>query len=111
MLQQLLNATPPPTRQAKRTTQPPATQAKHIDDTKPLQLGSKLDEQIRAGIERVASEAWEAAASAAPEDRLRIAKQEAIRLIPKLSPSIRKQVNQHFTSEKWQPLIIREPKV
>jgi len=81
------------------------------DDTKPLRLPSTLEPRIQDGIERVAREAWDAAAAATtPEDRLQIAKHEAVRVIEMLSPSIRKQVNHYFTSEKWKPLIRREPK-
>jgi copper homeostasis protein CutC len=76
-----------------------------------VQLASKLDGQIQAGIEKVLTEAWESAAEIdASEERLKIAKQAAIRLIAMLSPSIRKQVTHHFTSQRWQPLITRAPK-
>lgn len=82
-----------------------------VDASKPLRLKSNLEPRVEEGINRVAREAWEAAAFASAQDeRLRIAKQEAIRVIATLSPSIRKQVNHHFMSEKWQPLIKRKPK-
>ncbi len=110
MLREVLNPARPPRPRAKQHTTPPVPQSKSVDNTRPVQLGSKLEEQIQLGIDRVARESWEAADSAAPEDRLQIAKQEAVRLIAMLSPSIRKQVNHRFTSEKWQPLIAHAPK-
>lgn len=100
---------PPSHRGAKQYTPPSARKASPVDDTKPVQLLSQLPAQIQAGVERVISEAWEAAVSVAPEGRLRFAKQEAIRIIAGLSPSIRKHVSNHFTSEKWQPLISADP--
>jgi hypothetical protein len=109
MLRDFLDSAVSPRPRTNRYTPSPAPKPAPADDTTPVQLSSKLPVQIQAGIERVITEAWEAAASAAPEDRLRIAKQEAIRIIAGLSPSIRKQVSHHFTSEKWQPLISRDP--
>lgn len=111
LLQQFLDGVEAP-RVQRRTNRRSLTKKPDVavDTSKPLRLNSTLEPRVQDGIERVAREAWETAASAASEDRLRIAKQEAIRLIAMLSPYIRKQVSHHFTSEKWKPLIKRKPK-
>jgi hypothetical protein len=60
---------------------------------------------------RIAGEAWEAAATAAsPEARRALAKQTAIRLIRMLTPKIRREVENYFTSQKWAPLLSHQPK-
>jgi len=112
MLQQFLNAEPPPPApRANRTTRPPAPQAKPIDDTKPVQLPSKLPELITAGIERVLTQAWEAVPDDTPaEDRFRTARQAASQVISGLSPKIKRQVGAHFETQKWEQLRAHDPK-
>jgi hypothetical protein len=71
----------------------------------------RLAERISSAIDEVARQAWDAASAIAnPEARLKLAKHEAIRLIRLLSPHIRRQVEHHFTSQKWAPLLARGPK-
>ncbi len=111
LLRQFLDGAESPRIQRRTNKQPSKRPADAVDNTKPLRLNSTLEPRIQDGIERVAREAWKAAATAAPDDRLRIAKQEAERSITRLSPHIRKQVNHLFRTEKWQPLIERGPKL
>jgi hypothetical protein len=70
------------------------------------------EERIHAEIERIAVEAWNNVAGwqATPETMLRLAKHEALQSFRMLSPSIRREVEHHFTSQKWMPLISRKPK-
>jgi hypothetical protein len=71
----------------------------------------RLEDRIQSAINKVAHEAWEAAAGApTTEEALKIAKQEAMRLIAGLSREIRGHVNHYFTSAKWAPLKERAPK-
>jgi hypothetical protein len=70
------------------------------------------EQQINAEVERITEEAWKRTAGwqAGPEMLLRLAKQEALQSIRILSPTIRREVEHHFTSQKWMPLISRKPK-
>jgi hypothetical protein len=82
-----------------------------VDDTKPLQLRSSLDELIKTGIERVLTEAWEAVPDeTAPEERFKTARRAASQSISHLSPKIKRQVGAHFETQKWEPLKARDPK-
>jgi hypothetical protein len=82
------------------------------DDTKPIKLLSALDSRVQAGIERVLKEAWEAVPPAtAPEDRLKLARQQAMRSISGLSPHIKKQVSSYFHIHMWKPLRSRDPQL
>jgi hypothetical protein len=90
--------------------QPPQS-APTVDDSKPLQLRSDLDERIRVGIERVISEAWQAVPHTTPaEERFKIARRSAQESIERLSPHIRRQVDAHFSTSNWENLKARDPK-
>jgi SIR2-like domain len=93
----------PPTKPRK----PPA----HPASDEPIQFGSTLDGKIQAGIERVIREAWAAVpADTAPEQRLKIARQHAMRSISRLSPYIKRQVGARFQTENWKSLKSRDPR-
>jgi tetratricopeptide (TPR) repeat protein len=78
--------------------------------TPPRPRASRLEDRIQSAIEKVAREAWEAAAVAATdEEAFKIAKQEAMRLIAGVSREVRGRVNHYFTSAKWAPLLERAP--
>jgi hypothetical protein len=69
------------------------------------------EQRILKAIEHIAARAWVAATSAvSPAVRLKLAKQEALRLIRMLSPSIRGEVEHRFTSQKWAALLSSAPK-
>jgi len=69
-----------------------------------------VDDRIRDAIETIATKAWEAVRGVEPqEEQLRQAKHKALELISMLSPTIKRQVGNSFTSEKWIPLIQRRP--
>lgn len=90
---------------------PPTTQAAPADDSKPLQNRRGLEDLIKAGIERVITEAWEAVPDdTAPDERFRTAKRAASTSISRLSPTIRRQVGAHFQTQKWGPLKAHDPK-
>ncbi|MFN7139655.1 MAG: hypothetical protein ACK4UN_09970 [Limisphaerales bacterium] len=73
--------------------------------------GKTVQEKIDKAIVSVAKNAWFSVVDVADEaEQLKLAKQEALRLISMLSPSIKRQVIHHFTSQKWQPLIARRPR-
>jgi len=64
------------------------------------------DKKIASEFQRIAKEAWLAADGCGnPNERFRLAKHEAIRLIGLLSPQIRREVEYRFTSQKWSPLL------
>lgn len=65
-------------------------------------------EKITKIIDSIATEAWRSVTSFDPIERLKQAKHEALRLIGLLSPSIKREVETHFTSNKWMPLIEKE---
>ncbi|MGH8046195.1 MAG: hypothetical protein ACREKL_03025, partial [Chthoniobacterales bacterium] len=72
---------------------------------------SHSDALVADAIEKVARKAWEVVLTVEfSEERLKLAKREAVRLFPTLSPYVRRQVEHHFTSQGWKPLIVREPK-
>ena len=104
-LRELVNPTPPRQQRSKQYTPPPASQAPPADDTKPVNLGSKLPDLIQLGIDRVLCEAWAAVPDdTAAEDRFRTARQAASRSISRLSPYIKRQVGAYFETRKWAPL-------
>lgn len=64
------------------------------------------EKRILSEIQRIAKKAWLAADGGEnPDERFRLAKHEAIRLIRLLSPHIRREVEYRFTSQKWSPLL------
>lgn len=69
-----------------------------------------LEGRIGQAIAHVAQQAWDGLAGVQPpEEQLRQAKHQALALIAMLSPSIKRQVGNAFTSQKWQPLLSRRP--
>lgn len=67
-------------------------------------------DRVRPAIDSVARAAWAAVADIEGKDeQFKLAKQEALRLIAMLSPSIKRQVMHRFTSEKWKPLLVWRP--
>ena len=86
----------------KPPVQPPAA------STNPKKVTA--DDRILEAIDTVAVKAWEAVREGgSQEEQLRQAKHKALELISMLSPSIKRQVGNIFTSEKWMPLIQRRP--
>jgi hypothetical protein len=78
----------------------------------PLQFRSQLEERIQAGIARVLTEAWEAvSAETAQEDRFKTARREAVEIISRLSPHVKRAVGAHFQTKNWEPLKERDPKL
>jgi hypothetical protein len=64
------------------------------------------EERIRSEIRRVTKEAWLVSdVSKDSDENFSLVKQEAIRLIRGLSPHVRREVEHHFTSQKWSPLL------
>jgi hypothetical protein len=89
----------------------PQQQIASATDIKPALREPTIDDRVQAAIDRVAREAWALATKAeSPEDGIKLAKLEATRLFPTLSPHVRRQVVHHFTSQKWTPLLERAPK-
>ena len=94
---------------AKRPPSPATRPQTPVDDKKPLQLASALDGRVQVGIERVLDEAWKAVPpETAPEDRFKLARQQAMQSISRLSPHIKKQVGAYFESQNWRPLQSRD---
>ncbi len=91
-----------------RAKSPPASaqrQLTRLDENKPLQFPSALDSRVQAGIERVLDEAWKAVPpDTAPEDRFKLARQQAMQSISRLSPHIKRQVGAYFQTQNWKPL-------
>lgn len=74
-------------------------------------LESRRGNYFTLAVDCVAQQAWETASCATtPEKYLPLARREALRLIRMLSPSIKGEIEHHFTSRKWEPLISRRPK-
>jgi hypothetical protein len=74
------------------------------------QQRNNLEERIQAGIERVLSQAWkDVPFDISEEERFRLAKQNASKIIPTLSPHIKRQVSGYFQTQKWEPLKARNP--
>ncbi len=90
--------------QKKKQNVAPAKESKIM-----LQLKFKheaKEKKIVSAFQRIAKEAWLAAEGGQnPDERFRLAKHEAIRLIRSLSPHIRREVEHRFTSQKWSPLL------
>jgi hypothetical protein len=64
------------------------------------------EKKIVSAFQRIVKEAWLVAEGGEnPDERFRLAKHEAIRLVHLLSPHIRREVEYRFTSQKWQPLL------
>jgi hypothetical protein len=116
ILQRVFNAATPSPAPFRKYTKSSA--GKGLVDTAITGLPTTPDDLLREerhrtreAIETVARKAWEAASvEGLAEERLRRAKHEALRLIAKLSPNVRRKVSHYFTSQKWLPLIAREPK-
>lgn len=69
-----------------------------------------LEGRIQLAVEQVAQQAWGSVAGVSPaEEQLRRAKQKVLELVAMLSPHIKRQVGNAFTSNKWQPLLSRRP--
>ncbi|WP_324013563.1 P-loop NTPase [Aeromonas hydrophila] len=114
MLREFLNPAPPPRSRAKPYVPTPAPQASPMAEARYLltQLSSNFEDRVKAGIERVLTQAWEAVPIAtAEENRLSTAKRKATDIIKRLSPAIRKQVGSHFHAENWESLKSRDPRV
>lgn len=112
MLREFLNPAPPPRPRAKPYVPTPAPQARSIAEAGHVlaQLSSSFEDRVKAGIERVLTQAWEAVPIAtAEEDRLSTAKRKATDIIKRLSPAIRKQVGSHFHAGNWETLKSRDP--
>jgi hypothetical protein len=112
MLREFLNPAPQPRLRAKPYVPTPAPQARPMAEAGHLlaQLSSNFEDRVKAGIERVLTQAWEAVPIAtAEEDRLSTAKRKATDIIKRLSPAIRKQVGSYF-HENWETLKSRDPK-
>ena len=106
MLRQFLKPAPAATR--ARLVAPPAKPAESV---KPLQLRSDLEERIQAGIVRVLEQAWKGVpVEITEEERFRIARRNASKIISTLSPHIRRQVGAYFETKKWEPLKAATPK-
>lgn len=112
MLRDFLNPAPAPRPRAKAAyIPPPAPKAPRVDDTKPVQWRSPLEEKIKTGIERVLREAWDKVPEdTALEDRFKVARRKADDSINGLSPHIKRQVRAHFNAENWESLRTSDPK-
>jgi hypothetical protein len=74
-------------------------------DTRLQQPLSDFEARVKAGIERVLKEAWEAIPSdMGEEERYKVARRNAARAISRLSPHIKRQVSAYFETQKWRPL-------
>ena len=92
----------PPTKPSTAPT-PPSSQPQRAPAV-------TLDDRIGKAVESVARDAWSAVTHIEEADeRFRLAKHEVLRLIAMLSPAIKRQVGNHFTSEKWKPLLAFRP--
>ena len=66
---------------------------------------SDIAGMIEAGIDRVVLQAWKnVPADISEDERFRIAKRNASKIISTLSPKIKRQVAAHFEVRKWEPL-------
>ncbi len=89
----------------------PTALAEEVPDLKTV-LGATSEQCIEVEVLRIAQAAWAATPSTGPfYARLNRAKEEALRLIKMSPPKVRGQVEHHFTSQKWGPLIARAPKL
>lgn len=111
MLLDFLKPTPHPRPSPRKHPQRSPHLVTPLEEIKPLQLRSDLDERIKAGIERVLTRAWESVPNDNAEDRFMIAKQKASKVISGLSPKIKRQVGAYFETRKWHPLAARDPKL
>lgn len=82
-----------------------------FDSTSFLTTAAAVQQKrLTSEVQRITEQAWTAALLAdSPDARLKAAKQEALRLIHGLSPSIRRDVENAFTSQKWAPLLAAAP--
>ncbi|HLO41184.1 MAG TPA: SIR2 family protein [Phycisphaerales bacterium] len=91
------------TARAERTT---IRDLERIPETEPLPEG-----ELRVAVERIAHESWALAPNTvSSENRLKIARREAVRLIGSLASPLRDEVENHFVSHGWRPLMARIPK-
>jgi hypothetical protein len=89
----------------------PVLPSPSIDRPHPILVAAAAceDGRIKDEIDRIAKDSWQVASSHPLEIRLKVAKQEVLRLIAMLSPSIKRQVENCFTSTKWAPLLAAAP--
>ncbi|MGA2663308.1 MAG: hypothetical protein ABSH34_38020 [Verrucomicrobiota bacterium] len=101
-----------PTRPAQPTKTPYAPLAPQPDRPHPrlVAAAAARDAQLQAEVLRIEREAWEATSELPPDGRIKAAKQQALRLIAALSPSIKREVEYRFTSAKWAPLLALCPR-
>jgi len=103
---------PPVIRQLKplpKLVSPPITTSPPAPQPNP-RIALTLEGRIAKAVESVAQEAWAAVAEVqGPDEQVSQAKQEALRLIAMLSPSIKRQVGATFTADKWKPLLAARP--
>jgi hypothetical protein len=109
LLREFLNANP----HRRAQTTPPARDRRPrvvSPSDKALEIHSSLDAKVQAGIERVIAEAWKAVPTdTVPETRFKVARQQAMQSISRLSPYIKKQVGAHFQTNNWEILKSRDP--
>ncbi|MBI3867060.1 MAG: hypothetical protein HY299_00890 [Verrucomicrobia bacterium] len=74
-------------------------------------LAAEREKWVAEEIERIAGEAWAATVGVflTQDQALRMAKQEVLRQLPRLSPKIRKQVEALFIAEGWRTLLKNAP--
>ncbi len=96
----------PTSKQSSSTQASPVPQPHLRNRPQPL----SIDERIRMAIDKVAKDAWSRVTLIeGTAEQFKQAKQEALRCIAMLSPSIKRQVVHRFTSEQWRPLLARRP--
>jgi hypothetical protein len=113
MLRDFLIPASPRRQRLKPYAPTPAPQARPMAEARHLlsQLSSDFEDRVKAGIERVLTQAWESVPiSTVQNDRFSTAKRNAADVIKRLSPAIRKQVASHFHAENWESLKLRDPK-
>lgn len=82
-------------------------------ETAQYSLGEELslDEEIPRAADRVARKACKAVSTAwSKNDRLHLAKLEVLHILEGFPSPLREQLENHFTSRKWEPLLSRMPK-
>jgi hypothetical protein len=101
-----------PIQATRRATSPdPKPEVPSAPPPPPPLAPHNLDAWISEATDFVAHKAWAAVADVRPaEEQYRRAKHKALELVSRLSPHIKRQVGNAFTSAKWQPLLARRPK-
>lgn len=86
-------------------------QAQNTTTSPPGFSSPPSEDRLRKALDTVAKMAWAAVARhEPPENQLKEAKQEALRLVKMLSPSIKGQVERRLTDENWKRLRTWQPK-